>query len=95
MARCCVVPCSVTRIVCKSTRESVMPKLKRVGSIDGGSSCKGCYYQSDTRPKCTKPEVLETCCVQSRIGKVRFCIFVEDKESHVVNSNGTKDHESS
>jgi hypothetical protein len=62
-------------------------KLKRVGSVDGGSNCKGCYYQSNTELnvahycKCTKPKDQETCCAQSRIGRVRWCIFVEDKDA--------------
>ena len=58
-------------------------KLKRVGSVDGGTNCKGCYYQSLTPTlKCKKPDDVETCCDTSRIGRVRWCIFVEDKESN-------------
>ena len=55
-------------------------KVKRVGSVDGGGCCKGCYYQSDTRPKCKKPDDVETCCDTSRIGRVRWCIFVEESD---------------
>jgi hypothetical protein len=55
-----------------------MPKIKRVGSLDGGSSCKDCYY---LKGGCTKPSKLESCCISSRVGRVRFCIFVEDKET--------------
>jgi hypothetical protein len=62
-----------------------MPKLKLVGSKDGGFCCDGCWYYSivnSTKRKraCVRPNS-EVPCVIGKAGAPRFAIFVEDKDA--------------
>ena len=60
-----------------------MPKLKQIGSSDGGFSCKGCYYYNIVNPKtdkqrsCVRPDH-EINCVVGKAGAPQFTIFVRD-----------------
>lgn len=56
--------------------------LKQVGSVDGGSNCKGCYYLQDRI--CKKPEGEPNCVISSRLGKCRFTIFVVNNKQEEI-----------
>ena len=48
-----------------------------------GFACKGCVYFKD---RCTKSDEVDSCVSTSRLGKVRWMIFIKkkgDKDAHV------------